>query len=544
MPAIASDPAFDWRQVDHALATLMLAEVSEEIRKGIEEDEQRIRAANRDNRNLLAAPLQRLQMHLRRADEWAQRTFDAYCDVWQRQGNALSPEFLRAVCANGIQPLIATRTSTVISALEMEAVRTRSYPDEWLKAACADFRREMQRLFARWNSRIEIEAKTAEHTRTLSNSQPGPDATVRDEISQARERLQHFGAEIAAIDTKISACQQALATMLSQGGAAVRAQSIERGIRKLNTAKKELELRRDDWLLNLRSAERRSQLRADRAPVHLVAMSVPDLRTGCTGRPEADSSFWHSLHREFVALANEEHNDLQAQAGDHCLRAYSDYKREKAAYGNWMLGEGPNENFRARFEALAARGGIALERATQDDPVVSWLHCLFLNLLEQKSKQLFAAEREVGGIILHVCEASATYCSRLEKDAVEREATDASGEVSRPISASQARARAVAKVIKELGVLRPRMFSDDDYDHLRQEYSRYMVFKVCGQHPDLKLKLESIQGHQQFKRFAKEIVAAHYSCKYSTIEKDWKTYNPNRKPRKRNPRLRSKRQIR
>jgi hypothetical protein len=96
--------------------------------------------------------------------------------------------------------------------------------------------------------------------------------------------------------------------------------------------------------------------------------------------------------------------------------------------------------------------------------------------------------------------------------------------------ASVARARCVKKVIEELAAVRPKMHSDADYDSVRDEYSGYLAFKVCDRVPDLKRKLENIQGHQQFKRFAKEIVAAHFGKEYSTIESDWKHHNPDRKP--------------
>ncbi len=43
---------------------------------------------------------------------------------------------------------------------------------------------------------------------------------------------------------------------------------------------------------------------------------------------------------------------------------------------------------------------------------------LYLDLLKNDSDQLFAATKE-GGIILRVCMASATFCSRLERKAIE-----------------------------------------------------------------------------------------------------------------------------
>lgn len=302
----ANDPAFDWQQVDHTLANLMLAEVSEELRERIKKDEQQILLDNSSNENALAIPAQRLKMQVLRTDEWAKRVYDVYCEVWQRQGNALSPEFLRAACANGIGTLIAARKGSVIGELELQALRTNSYPTEWLKAATAEFRREMERLFARWQRRVEIEAKTLEHRQT----------------------------------------------------------SV------VSTASK--------------------------------------------------ASTWRGLHIQFERLGREELTFVRSKSDDRFLHAFADYRTaENPEYGNWTLSEGPNEAFRARFETLATRAGVALGLSQRKQALDCWLHHVFMNLLERKSKLLLAAAKDEGGVILRACEASAIYCSRLEKQALE-----------------------------------------------------------------------------------------------------------------------------
>ena len=74
-----------------------------------------------------------------------------------------------------------------------------------------------------------------------------------------------------------------------------------------------------------------------------------------------------------------------------------------------------DEGFRARFEVLATRAG----RPGEVSLLEVWLRALFENLLEHNSRALFAANKEGGGIITRQCEASATYCARLEKAAFE-----------------------------------------------------------------------------------------------------------------------------
>jgi hypothetical protein len=90
----------------------------------------------------------------------------------------------------------------------------------------------------------------------------GPDK----EIAQAQERIRHFEAEIAAIDTKIGAFQQSLTHALVHGTSAFRPRDINKAISKLHADKKELERRRDDWQLMLRSALSRAAVPNQQEP--------------------------------------------------------------------------------------------------------------------------------------------------------------------------------------------------------------------------------------------------------------------------------------
>ena len=85
----------------------------------------------------------------------------------------------------------------------------------------------------------------------------------------------------------------------------------------------------------------------------------------------------------------------------------------------WIVSDGVSENFQERFRALAARAGVALGCPKDTDAEDFWLHRLYLDLVENNSDQLFAASKE-GGVILRVCVASATFCARLERKALEQ----------------------------------------------------------------------------------------------------------------------------
>jgi hypothetical protein len=160
------------------------------------------------------------------------------------------------------------------------------------------------------------------------------------------------------------------------------------------------------------------------------------ITTGAT--LEADS--WRDFHDKFMSLASDERALLQRTRKDRALRAHCDYKDHPEAVemgkpeqgffcllhtpecGVWNLNHGPSENFQAEFRALATRAGRALgapQGALLED---FWLHRLFLDLRGNGSDELIVASDE-GGIILHVCIASATFCSRLEKKALETSAS-------------------------------------------------------------------------------------------------------------------------
>jgi len=144
---------------------------------------------------------------------------------------------------------------------------------------------------------------------------------------------------------------------------------------------------------------------------------------------------WDSFHDRFMHLAKEEEQIEQAAWKNLSLRAYCDYSKhpevmEKGklgqgrfrllktpATGLWMLSDGVSENFQERFRALAARAGAALGCPKGTVAEDFWLHRLYLDLLENNSDQLFAASKK-GGMILRVCVASATLCSRLEREGI------------------------------------------------------------------------------------------------------------------------------
>jgi DNA-binding XRE family transcriptional regulator len=155
---------------------------------------------------------------------------------------------------------------------------------------------------------------------------------------------------------------------------------------------------------------------------------------------------WRDFHQEFMRLADEEERLERATPRDRFLRAYCDYSphpevwAEKGKSGQgvfclvktpetglWMLSDGLSENFQARVRTLACRAGITLDCPTGCDAEDFWFDRLFRNLLENDSDQLFAASKK-GGVIPRLCLASATFCARLEKEALGKGASEVARE--------------------------------------------------------------------------------------------------------------------
>ena len=93
--------------------------------------------------------------------------------------------------------------------------------------------------------------------------------------------------------------------------------------------------------------------------------------------------------------------------------------------------------------------------------------------------------------------------------------------------AKEARAATVARIVKELNVLRPQMFEDEsEYQRLRDQYPDFLTFKIADERPDLKTKVLAIQGSTRHIRLAQELAGAHHERTLATIRDDWKDFKP------------------
>jgi hypothetical protein len=235
-----------WQQVDQKLVSLMLAEVSEEFLQLADEDLRQIRYQNIGNGNGLTVPSQRLEMHRLRTDELAARHYAVYCEVWRSQQKPLTPEFLRAICPNSLQVLRSARINGVSSEFSMEQMRTHSLNGEWLKSAMAEFKRGMDRLYAKWERQAEVDAKGLEYM--LSAGPNNHDVNVvAMQVVHARSQLRIVETRLASIKARIALCELALSATHLQPADAYRIKSLEQHLEGLHADKKQFELRRDDW---------------------------------------------------------------------------------------------------------------------------------------------------------------------------------------------------------------------------------------------------------------------------------------------------------
>jgi len=161
-------PLFRWEDIDHNLVSLRQTDLAEAMQGQIETDERRIQFENRGNLNSNAVPSLVLKMKQDRADEFARKVYEIYCDVWQTQGYVKSASFVRAVCVRGIVPMLRARTGAIAAAFSIFATRT-SFPSAICNAQLQSLRLNMQRLESRWRRHLEIEAKECEHAERTKN---------------------------------------------------------------------------------------------------------------------------------------------------------------------------------------------------------------------------------------------------------------------------------------------------------------------------------------------------------------------------------------
>lgn len=165
------------------------------------------------------------------------------------------------------------------------------------------------------------------------------------------------------------------------------------------------------------------------------------------GKP-ASPSEWRQLHDDFMNIVTEERKHWPSphrrQKGYrvHGLVASSVPGPNGKPGIGWIVHQSPTEKIKVDYELVATRAGRALGQApdTVDGPLNHWLHALRSYLSTNRSKwlkrlkwqdQLSGAEENIWQIS-SVCEASAAFCRRQEKAALESKRQQAADEGANP----------------------------------------------------------------------------------------------------------------
>jgi hypothetical protein len=119
-----------------------------------------------------------------RRAEWAYQTC---CEIWDIQGRTKSLAFFRAVFERCLQPMFSLREGHFTSQLELCQKRTSAFHD--LSIICRHMKREMDKIRAEWNTKLEIAASDCEHQRQRTQVQ---------ELLRARTSTAPLPAQIGA----------------------------------------------------------------------------------------------------------------------------------------------------------------------------------------------------------------------------------------------------------------------------------------------------------------------------------------------------------
>jgi len=141
-------------------------------------------------------------------------------------------------------------------------------------------------------------------------------------------------------------------------------------------------------------------------------MFAPELLMEGQGLPSRGKK----LQKEFEALMEEEDRVALQRVSSEPLYAFITYREPEELVGSRL--SDTTEILLARFEALATEAGIALRPPSGTLPRAWWLHCLFLDLSENQSKHLRMYDKG-NGCIERLSEASAIFCSRLNRRSLE-----------------------------------------------------------------------------------------------------------------------------
>jgi hypothetical protein len=177
--------AFDWQQIDHEQVRLKLDALAKTMRDEIQAEVKRLRSACRRNRDAAGFPTYFSRLLIVLTGKWAEKTFAIYRDIWEKQGNVMTPSVVLAVAQRVIRPLIQTRKVAATSEFRRMGLpyhEARELQDRFMH------------LDEEWKRRLEIEAAKCDY-RPRSEAQPTQLAATR-ELKTRKPPLARYRSEL------------------------------------------------------------------------------------------------------------------------------------------------------------------------------------------------------------------------------------------------------------------------------------------------------------------------------------------------------------
>ena len=184
-----------WSTLDHRFVTLKLKTPTERRRRELEEEIAQARLKHILNRYEAAFPSAWIEAYIRYLEGLLEDRYRVSCEVWQEQGNPLSPQFLREVFTKGIEVTIELLGEHFREEFRRQfgAIKNRPDSDPILQSGRGRMNEAKQRLRNNWYIRTELEARELEYAiarreRTPMGSQTpetAPEAAPEPEQARA-----------------------------------------------------------------------------------------------------------------------------------------------------------------------------------------------------------------------------------------------------------------------------------------------------------------------------------------------------------------------
>ena len=179
-------------------------------------------AEGRKRNNAAYAGPALIQMEIEHTDKRAAWSFETCCEVWEIQGRAKSRLFFRAVFETCLQTIFSVRENTFIAQLELHQRRANMEFPQGVPVIVASFKREMQKLRSKWNTKLEIANRDSEYqqqqSRDAQHTQrgaPAPSPTLSTSDHQGRRHRTSREGEAAHSSSKPFPPEQIRAAALS-----------------------------------------------------------------------------------------------------------------------------------------------------------------------------------------------------------------------------------------------------------------------------------------------------------------------------------------